>query len=298
MSFTFDPRTGELLTGPPMDGGYPDVPGPASAVVAQGPVNSITALPKGIRSIRGVGAPPLWPSPGAPPAEVGLTGSRRPPHCIHGAACGHGWRTRSPRADRVAWNHRLRRVMGSTTPGDRRSTTAGGSCRATKEPIGACPRLRSEFALRPLFTAPASSCSSTGSRPSNSTSRPGARVVTSSGFRHSRTPCRRATPRLRTPARAEHRSTSRSAYRRDREPPHPTSVASIRLLGHAGRGTPRRMRARIGPPGNSPLTPRAERRAPLPRACASWTVRHTSPASASAQPSRHRPKPAAQPPPA
>ena len=69
-SFTFDPRTGELLTGPPMDGGYPDVPGPASAVVAQGPVNSITALPKGIRSIRGVGAPPLWPSPGAPPAEV------------------------------------------------------------------------------------------------------------------------------------------------------------------------------------------------------------------------------------
>jgi hypothetical protein len=52
-----------------MDGGYPDVPGPASTVVAQGPVGSITALPKGVRTIRGVGAPPLWPSPSAPPAE-------------------------------------------------------------------------------------------------------------------------------------------------------------------------------------------------------------------------------------
>jgi hypothetical protein len=68
-SFTFDPRTGELTTGLPVDGGYPDVPGPASTVVAQGRVDSITALPQRLRPIRGVGAPPLWPSPSAPPAE-------------------------------------------------------------------------------------------------------------------------------------------------------------------------------------------------------------------------------------
>lgn len=70
VSFTFDPRTGELLTGPRMDGGYPDVPGPASAVVAQGPVASVTALPDGVRPIRGVGRPPLWPSPPAPAGEA------------------------------------------------------------------------------------------------------------------------------------------------------------------------------------------------------------------------------------
>jgi hypothetical protein len=69
-SFTFDPRSGELETGPPMDGGYPDVPGPASTVVAQGPVASITARPDGVRSIRGVGRPPLWPSPPAPATET------------------------------------------------------------------------------------------------------------------------------------------------------------------------------------------------------------------------------------
>jgi hypothetical protein len=70
VSFAFDPRTGELLTGPPMDGGYPDVPGPASTVVAQGPVGSITALPEGVRPIRGVGRPPLWPAPPAPATEA------------------------------------------------------------------------------------------------------------------------------------------------------------------------------------------------------------------------------------
>ena len=68
-SFTFDAHDGELLTGPPYAGGYPDVPGPGSTVVVQGPVDSITALPKGVRPIRGIGAPPLWPSPTAPPAE-------------------------------------------------------------------------------------------------------------------------------------------------------------------------------------------------------------------------------------
>jgi hypothetical protein len=68
-SFTFDPSTGELWTGPPTDGGYPDVSGPASTVVAQGPVGSITALPPGVRPIPGVAAPPLWPSPPVPPAE-------------------------------------------------------------------------------------------------------------------------------------------------------------------------------------------------------------------------------------
>jgi hypothetical protein len=69
-SFTFDPRTGELRRGPPTGGGYPDVPGPASTVVAQGPVGSITALPADVRPIAGVGAPPLWPSPSVPPAEA------------------------------------------------------------------------------------------------------------------------------------------------------------------------------------------------------------------------------------
>ena len=69
VSFTFSARSGELLTGPPMAGGYPDVPGPASTIVVQGPVGSITAVPNGVRSIQGVGAPPLWPAPSAPPAE-------------------------------------------------------------------------------------------------------------------------------------------------------------------------------------------------------------------------------------
>ena len=70
VSFAFDARTGELRTGLPMDGGTPDVPGPASTVVVQGPVGSTSALPKGVRPIRGVGAPPLWPSPSIPPAEA------------------------------------------------------------------------------------------------------------------------------------------------------------------------------------------------------------------------------------
>jgi hypothetical protein len=43
--------------------------GPASTVVAQGPIASITALAPGVRPIPGVGAPPLWPPPSAPPAE-------------------------------------------------------------------------------------------------------------------------------------------------------------------------------------------------------------------------------------
>jgi hypothetical protein len=33
-------------------------------------VSSITALPKGVKRIRGVGAPPLWPSPPAPAIET------------------------------------------------------------------------------------------------------------------------------------------------------------------------------------------------------------------------------------
>jgi hypothetical protein len=69
-SFTFDPVTGELLTGPPMDGGPPDVPGADSTVVVQGPVDSITSLPSGVKPIRGVGKPPLWPSPPAPTADA------------------------------------------------------------------------------------------------------------------------------------------------------------------------------------------------------------------------------------
>ena len=69
VSFTFDEQTGELLTGLPMADGPPDVAGPAGTVVAQGLVDSISALPHGVRPIRGVGRPPLWPSPPAPAAE-------------------------------------------------------------------------------------------------------------------------------------------------------------------------------------------------------------------------------------
>jgi hypothetical protein len=64
--FMFDPITGELLTGQPMNGGPPDVSGAPSTVVAQGLVNSVTALPAGVKAIRGAGAPPLWPSPPTP----------------------------------------------------------------------------------------------------------------------------------------------------------------------------------------------------------------------------------------
>jgi hypothetical protein len=70
VSYTFNRRTGELLTGLPIDGGYPDVPGAASTVVAQGTVDSITALPKNVQPIPGVGAPPLWPSPPSPTIET------------------------------------------------------------------------------------------------------------------------------------------------------------------------------------------------------------------------------------
>jgi hypothetical protein len=70
VSYAFDRRTGELLTGLPVDGGYPDVPGGASIVVAQGSVDSITALPIGAKPIEGVGAPPQWPSARAPQFEI------------------------------------------------------------------------------------------------------------------------------------------------------------------------------------------------------------------------------------
>ena len=70
VSYVFNRRTGVLLSGLPMDGGPPDVAGSASTVVVQGPVDSISALPRGVRPIRGIGAPPLWPSPAAPPAET------------------------------------------------------------------------------------------------------------------------------------------------------------------------------------------------------------------------------------
>jgi len=69
-SFTFDPLTGELLTGLPMDGGPPDIAGPSSTVIVQGPVGSITSLPYGVEPIRGLGKAPLWPSPPAPRAET------------------------------------------------------------------------------------------------------------------------------------------------------------------------------------------------------------------------------------
>jgi hypothetical protein len=70
VSYTFDRRTGELLTGRPVDGGPPDVPRAASTVVAQGTVDSITALPRNVQPIPGVGAPALWPSPPSPTIET------------------------------------------------------------------------------------------------------------------------------------------------------------------------------------------------------------------------------------
>jgi hypothetical protein len=70
VSYTFNRRTGELLTGLPVNGGYPDKPGAASTVVVQGPVGSITALPKNVQPLPGVGAPPLWPSPPPPTIET------------------------------------------------------------------------------------------------------------------------------------------------------------------------------------------------------------------------------------
>ena len=70
VSYSFDRRNGELLTGLPVDGGYPDVARAASTVVAQGLVHSITALPTNLQPIPGVGAPPLWPSPPAPAIET------------------------------------------------------------------------------------------------------------------------------------------------------------------------------------------------------------------------------------
>jgi hypothetical protein len=69
VSYTFDRRTGELLKGLPVNGGYPDVPGAASTVLAQGSVDSITGLPKNVQPITGVGASPLWPSPPSPTIE-------------------------------------------------------------------------------------------------------------------------------------------------------------------------------------------------------------------------------------
>jgi len=70
VGYTFDPHTGELLTQLPVNGGYPDVPGPDRTVVAQGPVDSISALPEGVKPILGVGAPPLWPAPPSPTIET------------------------------------------------------------------------------------------------------------------------------------------------------------------------------------------------------------------------------------
>lgn len=70
LSFTFDPHDGELRSGPPVLNGPPDVTGPGSRVVAQGRVSSIFALPKGVRPIRGVSAPPRWPSPPPPQIET------------------------------------------------------------------------------------------------------------------------------------------------------------------------------------------------------------------------------------
>jgi hypothetical protein len=70
VGYTFDPHTGELLTQLRVNGGYPDVPGPDRTVVAQGPVDSISALPEGVKPILGVGAPPLWPAPPSPTIET------------------------------------------------------------------------------------------------------------------------------------------------------------------------------------------------------------------------------------
>ena len=109
VSFAFDAHTGELLTGLPVDGGYPDVPGPASTVVAQGPVDSITALPKGVRPIPRCRGLPLWPSPSAPPFESVSPAVGGPAQSVHRAAFRLCWRTRPSRPKGLARHHRLGR---------------------------------------------------------------------------------------------------------------------------------------------------------------------------------------------
>jgi hypothetical protein len=68
--FAFDSNNGELRSGPSVLGGPPDLAGPGTTVVAQGRVSSIFALLQGVRPIRGVSAPSLWPSPAPPLIET------------------------------------------------------------------------------------------------------------------------------------------------------------------------------------------------------------------------------------
>lgn len=209
-SFTFNPRTGELTTGLPMDGGYPDVPGPASTVVAQGPVDSITALPNGLRPTRGVGAPPLWPSPSAPPAESvsPAVGGLHTVFTVLLAATPGEHAHPAPKASMGLTGSAGTGIYHAGKPAfDRRGIFLPGN-----QGVDPClPRLHCGFRRRRQSTAPARSCSSTASRRSNSISARGARAVTSSEFRRSQTRSRRATRRRPTPDPAAPRSTSRSS---------------------------------------------------------------------------------------
>lgn len=72
VAFIFDSQTGELMTGSPFNGGPPDVAGPQAVVVAQGQVDSVTALPPGVKPIRAVSDPPFWPAP-PPPRMIALS---------------------------------------------------------------------------------------------------------------------------------------------------------------------------------------------------------------------------------
>lgn len=83
--FIFDPGTGELMTGLPFAGGPPDVAGSGSLVVVQGEVASVTALPAGVKPIRAVSAPPIWPAP-PPPRMIALTPTVGRPHTIFSLA--------------------------------------------------------------------------------------------------------------------------------------------------------------------------------------------------------------------
>ena len=84
-------------------------PGPASTVVAQGPVSSISALPAGVRPIAGVGAPPLWPAPSAPQAES-VTPTVGGPHTTFIVLLAAAPANTPTRARSVARAHRLGRL--------------------------------------------------------------------------------------------------------------------------------------------------------------------------------------------
>ncbi len=80
-AFIFDPGSGEVLTGPLFHGGPPDVAGHGSVVVVQGQVDSVTALPPGVKAITAVSQPPLWPAP-PKPRMIAIAPASGGPHTV------------------------------------------------------------------------------------------------------------------------------------------------------------------------------------------------------------------------